>query len=51
MVVPVGAMLLTYYLTNRFAGAMLAEPLGLPPVLAPMLISMGVGGLARQITK
>ena len=51
VVVPVGAMVVTYYLTNRFAGAALAQKMNLPPQLVPMLISMAVGGLARQITK
>jgi len=51
VIVPIGSMIVTYYLTNRFAGAALAQKLSLPPQVVPMLISMGVGGIARQITK
>ena len=51
VVVPIGAMIVTYYLTNRFAGAAIAQKVNLPPQVVPMLISMGIGGIARQITK
>jgi hypothetical protein len=44
-------MVVTYYLTNRFAGPAMAESMGLPPQLPSMIISMAVGGIARQITK
>jgi hypothetical protein len=52
VVVPIGSMVVTYYFTNKLAGSALAAQFqGLPPQMIPMLISMAVGGLARQITK
>lgn len=52
VVVPIGAMVVTYYFTNKLAGSALAAQFqGMPPQMIPMLISMAVGGIARQITK
>jgi hypothetical protein len=51
-VVPIGSMVVTYYLTNKLAGTALAEQFkGMPPQTVPMVISMAVGGIARQLTK
>jgi predicted phage tail protein len=52
VVVPIGAMVVTYYVTNKVAGSALAAQFqGMPPQMIPMLISMAVGGITRQITK
>ena len=52
VIVPIGSMVVTYYFTNKLAGSALANQFqGMPPQMIPMLISMAVGGIARQITK
>jgi len=52
MVVPIGSMVVTYYLTNNVMGSTFANQFaGLPPQFVPMLISMVVGGIARQLMK
>jgi hypothetical protein len=45
-------MVATYFLTYRFLGPMLIAQFGdAGRQMAPMIISMAVGGIARQITK
>ena len=46
VVVPIGSMVATYFLTNKVLGPMHASR-----QMVPMLVSMAVGGVARQITK
>lgn len=52
VVVPIGSMVATYFLTNKVLGPMLAAQFGdASRQMVPMLVSMAVGGVARQITK
>ena len=52
VIVPVGSMVATYFLTNKVFGPMLAQQFGdASRQMVPMLVSMAVGGVARQITK
>ena len=49
---PVGSMVATYFLTNKVLGPTLIQQFGdAGRQMVPMLISMAVGGIARQITK
>lgn len=52
IVVPVGSMAATYFLTNKIFGPMLIQQFGdAGRQMVPLLVSMAVGGVARQITK
>ncbi len=52
VVVPVASLVVTYYLTNKVLGPMLAQRFGdASRQLVPMLVSMVVGGVARQVMK
>ena len=52
VVVPVASMVVTYFLTNKVLGPMLAQQFGdASRQMVPMIVSMAVGVVARQITK
>jgi predicted amidophosphoribosyltransferase len=52
IIVPVGSMVATYVLTYKVLGPMLIPQFGdAGRQMIPMLTSMAVGGIARQITK
>lgn len=52
VIVPVVSMVATYFLTNKVLGPTLAQQFGdAGKQMGPMLVSMVVGGVARQITK
>lgn len=52
IVVPIGSMVATYFLTNKVFGPMIAQQFGdAGRQMVPMIVSMAVGGVARQITK
>lgn len=52
VIVPVTSMVVTYFLTNKVLGPMLAQQFGdASRQMVPMLVSMAVGGVARQLTK
>jgi hypothetical protein len=50
VVVPVASVVLTYYLTSKLLGTVLVQEFGdVARQVVPLLISMAVGGIARQI--
>lgn len=52
VVVPVASMVVTYFLTNKVLGPMLAQQFGdASRQMVPVLVSMAVGSVARQLTK
>ena len=51
-VVPIASMIVTYYLTQATMGSALAYSFSdLPPQTIPMVISMAVGAITRQLIK
>lgn len=52
VVVPIASIVVSYYLTNKFLGPMLVQQLGdSGRQIAPAIVSLAVGGVARQLTK
>lgn len=52
VIVPIGSMVATYFLTYKVFGPTLIAQFGdAGRQMVPMIVSMAVGGVARQITK
>lgn len=52
VVIPIVSLVVTYYLTNKVLGPMLAQRFGdASRQLVPLMVSMAVGGMARQVMK